>query len=83
MMTWRSRNSDLVVLKGGLLVPRPALLLLWNLEERGLTIKHGADGVLLVGPQSQLTASDRAEIAKYRDPLARLVDYQAIDRVIA
>lgn len=85
MMTMTiSQNSrpELIPLRGGLTVPLAALLVLWDLEDRGLTIELSDHGTLLVGPGRQLTGQDREAIQRHRDELIQLVDY-CISEVVA
>ena len=75
--------SELVALKGGLVVSTDALRTLWDLEDRGFDVKLG-DGrryKVLVGPSDRLTARDKAAIHTHRDALADLVRY--VDQVVA
>ena len=68
-------DSELVSLRGGLVVPVEALRVLWQLEERSFDVRLADDGVLLVAPASRLTIADRAAIAEHRDELRLLVAY--------
>ena len=75
--------SELVTLKGGLVVSVDALRMLWDLEDRGFDVKLG-DGrpyKVLVGPVHRLTSADKAAIHAHRDALAELVHY--VDQVVA
>ena len=75
--------SELVTLKGGLIVSPDALRMLWDLEDRGFDVKLG-DGrrfKVLVAPVDRLTAADKAAIQTHRDALAELVRY--VDEVVA
>ena len=75
--------SELVTLKGGLVVSVDALRMLWDLEGRGFDVKLG-DGrrfKVLVGPFDRLTPADKAAIHTHRDALAELVGY--VDQVVA
>ena len=67
--------SELVSLRGGLVVPVEALRILWHLEERSFDVRLANDGALLVVPGSRLTTDDRAAIAEHRDALRELVAY--------
>jgi hypothetical protein len=66
---------DTVVLKGGTVVSLPALRVLWDLEARGLDIKLASDGRILVGPNRELTDTDRDLIRQHKAELIRLVEY--------
>ena len=75
--------SELVTLKGGVVVSADALRTLWNLEDRGFEVKLG-DGrryTVLVGPSDRLTSRDKAAIQTHREALADLVRYE--DQVVA
>ena len=67
--------SELVTLRGGLVVPVEALRILWLLEERAFDVRLADDGVLLVTPGSKLTTDDRRTIRRHRDDLRQLVRY--------
>ncbi|MDQ3349968.1 MAG: hypothetical protein M3545_18635 [Acidobacteriota bacterium] len=68
--------ADLVVLKGGLVVPVVAVTLLLDLERRGLSIRvDAADGAIVCRPGRLLTAEDKGAIAAYRDQLRGLIRY--------
>lgn len=82
-MKMTTTASELLSLRGGLVVSVDALRMLWDLEDRGFDVKLG-DGrryKLLVGPSDRLTARDREVIHTYRDDLAELVRY--VDQVVA
>lgn len=64
---------ELVTISAGLVVPLPALKLLWALEDRGLDIKLDTDAALLVGPRRALSEADKRFIRQYREPLRALV----------
>ena len=70
-----SEAGELVMLKGGLVVPVPPLRLLWQLEERGLTVSRDGD-YLLVQPHQQLTLEDCAQIRRWKPQLLALVEYR-------
>ena len=74
-MTTTSPVSELVSLRGGLVVPVEALRILWELEEREFDMRLADDGALLVVPGSKLTADDRHAISQHRDALRTLVRY--------
>ncbi len=83
METISTTASELVTLKGGLVVSLDALRMLWDLEDRGFDVKVG-DGrryKVLVGPFDRLTTADKVAIHTHRDALAELVRY--VDRVVA
>ena len=66
---------DTVVLKGGTVVSLPALRVLWDLEARGLDIRLGTDGRILVGPNTRLDDHYRALIHEHKHELIALVRY--------
>ena len=68
-------TAPYVVLHGGLSVPLAALQVLWNLENRGFTLRVD-DGALIVSPRSQLTPEDDQAIRRHRNPLIALVRYE-------
>ena len=74
--------SELVTLKGGLVVSADALRTLWDLEDRGFDVKLG-DGrrfKVLIAPVDGLTIEDKAAIYAHRNALAELVRY--VDQVV-
>ena len=78
-----TRAPELLTLKGELVVSADALRVLWDLEDRGFTLRLG-DGrryKVLVGPSDRLTVRDKAAIHKHRDALVALVRY--VDERIA
>ncbi len=70
-----SSKAEVVALRGGLAVPLAALRLLWDLENRGLTVRLSERGRLLAGPRDRLTPDDRAGLEEHRDVLVTLVAY--------
>lgn len=64
-----------VTLKGGLVVPLPALQVAWGLEDRGFDLHLADDGALLVSPRDAITDEDRAVIRRWKLHLAALVAY--------
>ncbi len=69
-------EHERVVLRGGLSVRLPVLLLLWDLEERGFSLVLDGDR-LVVRPYSRLTADDGAAIRAHRTELIALVAFCA------
>lgn len=65
----------MVVLRGGVAVPRPALALVWALEDRGCHLVLEDDDVLRVGPAELLTDDDRDRIRHWKPALVALVRY--------
>jgi len=74
-------DVEVVVLKGGVAVPLPALRLAWELEDRGFSVTEDGTG-LLVRPRHNLTDDDRVAIRAWRDALRVVVRYRA-DEVVA
>jgi hypothetical protein len=71
-------SSDFVTLRGGLVVPRPAIHLALDLEQRGCRLRVDPDeDVLVVGPRELLTDEDRAQIRKWRNHLKAIATYEA------
>lgn len=63
-----------VVLRGGLVLPLTPLLLLLDLEARGVTVHRDADD-LVIRPAAQLTDEDKAAIRRWKPQLRALVVY--------
>lgn len=75
-----SSNLDgdrFVTLRGGVVVPAPAYLLLLSLEARGFTLTDPDDGSLIVKPADQLTEDDRVAIRRWKYFLLSLIGYCA------
>ncbi len=72
MQTSVASEATLVVLRPGVSVTQAAIQLLWELEDRDLTVRR--DGPeLLVGPRNQLTRADLAAIKAHRGELLSLL----------
>jgi hypothetical protein len=67
-------GCELVVLKGGLTVPLPALQILWNLEDRGLHFRLDGDD-LIVSPRELMTDEDRAHLRRWKAHVRTILDY--------
>jgi hypothetical protein len=63
-----------VLLRGGLAVPLAPMLLLLDLEARGLQVSRIGDDIL-VRPAGQLTDADRAALGRWKVHVLALVDY--------
>lgn len=63
-----------VSLRGGLVVPAPAFLLLLDLEDRSFTLTPDGD-TLVVQPSVRLTPEDRDAIRRWKWHLLALLDY--------
>ena len=68
-------SSELVPLRGGLVVAAPALRLLWQLENKGFSVRV-VDDRLQVLPATRLTSALVSTIRQHRDALIELVRYQ-------
>lgn len=68
--------TDLVDLRGGLVVPADALRLALALEDRGHRLT-AHNGLLHATNGSALTAEDRAEIRQWKLHLLAIAEYQA------
>jgi hypothetical protein len=66
-----------ITLKGGLVVPRQALELALDLEQRGYRQRVDVDGLYQVEPLDTLTRADRTAILRWRLHLAAIVAYEA------
>jgi hypothetical protein len=72
-------SADLVSLRGGLVVPRPALELALDLEARGFRLSLDCYQQFQIEPGSAsdaLTSAERNGIARWRSHLAALVGYE-------
>jgi hypothetical protein len=67
----------LVTLRGGLVLPAAPVVLALRLEGEGFHFKLDDDGWLMVSPSERLTASDRADLVRWRWHIALLVSYEA------
>ena len=65
-------GSELVMLKTGLVVPMPAVLLALDLEHRGCRLEVD-DDALVVSPRDLLNDDDRAQIRRWRVHLKAIV----------
>ena len=67
-------TNRFVVLKGGMVIPAPAYVLLLDLETRGFTL--AMDGsTLVVSPPDQLTREDCSRLRRWKWFIAMLMDY--------
>ncbi len=67
--------SDFVVLKGGLVVPLPAVELALDLERRGIELWIEDGDALCVGPPDHLTDEDRAALRRWKPHVLALLTY--------
>ena len=72
---------EFVTLRGGLTLPRPVLQLVWDLEERGLSLTLTPNGDVEIQPAAALTTRDLAAIQTWGRHLAAVVRY--VDEVVA
>ncbi len=68
--------SDYVPLKGGLCVPLAPMLLVWQLEARGVHLHRDGDDIY-VTPWSGVTEQDREELKRWKAHILALLDYEA------
>jgi hypothetical protein len=68
---------NFIPLKGGLVVPEPALHLALDLEIRGIPLRTDTDHQFIVPSDPRLTEADLAAIARWRHHLGALVEYRA------
>jgi hypothetical protein len=71
--------TEFVSLRGGLVVPLPALLFALDLEARGFRVTLDMIEQICIEPSGALTDEDRSAIARWRLHLGALVGYQAPD----
>lgn len=57
--------SDFVPLRGGLTLPIAALRLVWDLEDRGFSMRQDGDA-LRISPGDRLTDGDRLLIRRWK-----------------
>ena len=69
--------TEFVTLKGGLVVPLPALRLALDLEHRGFRLALDEHQQFVIEPTSTLTEADRAAIRRWRLHLGAIVAYDA------
>ena len=69
-------DSDLVQLRGGLVLPLGAIQLALELESRGLRIALDGDAVV-ISPRQLLTDADRVLIRRWKLHLQAMVNYDA------
>lgn len=67
-------SEDVVVLVGGLTIPREAVHVAIDLELRGMTLQ-AAGQALTVSPSARLTDEDRAAIRRWKLDLLALLAY--------
>jgi hypothetical protein len=68
-------DDRVVCLRGGVVVPAPAYVLLLDLERRDIHISREGADTLVVGPPERLTDADRALIRHWKQQLLLLLDY--------
>ena len=67
--------TEYVTLKGGLVLPLPALQLAWSLENRGFRMSLDPCQQFVIEPTSALTDNDRAGIVRWWLHLSVIVEY--------
>lgn len=72
MPTSASEADRYVLLRGGLAVPLGPVLLLLDLEGRGLTVRRDGDN-LIVRPAARLTDEDRGALKRWKPHLLALI----------
>ena len=65
-------EPSFVVLRSGVSVPFAALVLLWELENHGLSVEQVGE-LLAIGPRNLLTDDDRVNVRRHRESLRVLV----------
>jgi hypothetical protein len=68
-----SASDRYVTLRGGLTVPLEPVLLVLDLEARGLTLRRDGDD-LVIQPRAQLTDTDRAKLRRWKPHVLALID---------
>ena len=68
--------SELVTLRGGLIVPLPLLQFCWQLEDRGIALTvDESDGSIVAMPASKLTDTDCATIREHKPAIVDILRY--------
>ncbi len=67
-------DSDLIALKGGLVVPLPVLQVLWSLEDRGVRVRVDGDKIV-VNPKELMTDDDRAVLRRWKAHVRAILEY--------
>ena len=73
----RLARPEFVTLKGGLVLPVPAVRLALDLEQRGFRMALDQDQQFTIEPAAGLTDEDRAAIRRWRLHLGAIVSYHA------
>lgn len=68
--------TEFVSLKGGLVLPLPALLLALDLERRGFRLSLDADDHIVIDPTAALTEIDVIAIERWRLHLGAIISYE-------
>ena len=68
--------TEFVTLKGGLVLPLPAVLLALDLERRGFRLSLDAEDHIVIDPQAAFTEIDVIAIDHWRLHLAALLSYE-------
>ena len=72
-----SASEQFVSLRGGLMLPLPAVQLALDLEHRGLYLRLEDGDVLVVGPRERLTDDVRIAIRRWKTHLLTIASYDA------
>ena len=72
-----SGSDELVPLRGGVVLPIPAIARVIDLKFRGVELWRDDEGYLRATPGAKLTEDDRAFLRANRDALLRAIEYRA------
>ena len=68
-------SDGYVLLRGGLAVPAAPLVLLFELEARGLRLSREGDD-LVIRPRGHLTDEERRQLTRWKPHVLALLDYE-------
>jgi len=67
---------EVVSLKGGFMVPRPAIECLWDLEDHGYEVRMHGSKLILRAPAGEKVGSEtRHAVTEHKPNLIRLIRY--------
>jgi hypothetical protein len=69
-----SGSEDFIILAGGPIVPRPVVVLLLDLEQRGIDVELDGED-LAVTPAARLTDEDRQHIRQWKSHVRAVLAY--------
>lgn len=72
-------SERFVTMRGGLTVPLTPLMLVLDLEARGIRLTADEDGAIVATPRGRLTDAERDELRRYRNHVLALLAYQPDD----